>query len=168
MTRQTKMGDSKLSLKGEELKVGDKLSFQAVDKDMNAFNLDEIKEDIKFISVVPSLDTGVCSLQTQRFNEEAKKYEGKVRFITLSKDLPFAADRFSKENSIENQTLVSDYNKGEFGEKSGFLINELNLLNRGIIILNKDNVVEYVAYNEQNTDPVDFDKALEKLDELVK
>lgn len=77
MTRQTKMGDSNLTLKGEELKAGDKLSFQAVDKDMNAFNLDEIKEDIKFISVVPSLDTGVCSLQTQRFNEEAKNMKAK-------------------------------------------------------------------------------------------
>lgn len=42
----------------------------------------------KLISVIPSIDTGVCDSQTRKFNEEASAEDGVV--LTISVDLPFA------------------------------------------------------------------------------
>ena len=49
---------------------------------------------VKLISVVPSLDTGVCDAQTRRFNEEAGKLGDNVVVLTVSVDLPFAQARW--------------------------------------------------------------------------
>ncbi len=51
--------------------------------------LDDTKGFVRLISVVPSIDTGVCDAQTRRFNEEAGNIEG-VKVLTISVDLPFA------------------------------------------------------------------------------
>ncbi|MGL5205025.1 MAG: peroxiredoxin, partial [Metamycoplasmataceae bacterium] len=53
---------------------------------------------------------------------------------------------------------VSDYKNREFGMKSGFLIDELFLLNRGIIILDKNNEVIYLEQKSDVHDQIDFDK----------
>lgn len=43
----------------------------------------------KVLSVVPSIDTGICSTQTRRFNEELAGLDNTV-VLTVSMDLPFA------------------------------------------------------------------------------
>ena len=41
----------------------------------------------KVLSVVPSIDTGICSTQTRRFNEELAGLDNTV-VLTVSMDLP--------------------------------------------------------------------------------
>lgn len=157
-----KMGESELTLLGREIKVGDQApDFKAVDKELNPVSLKDFEGKVKIFSAVPSLDTQVCELQTIRFNEEVAKMGDEVRLMTISMDLPFAAQRFCSSHDIENSIMASDYQDRSFAENYGALIDELKLINRSIFVIDRDNKVQYVEYVEQNTNFPDFDKALE-------
>lgn len=150
-----------MTLLGKEVKVGDKApEFVCIKGDLSPFSLKDVEGKVKLISVVPSVDTGVCELQTVRFNQEAGQLED-VAVITISCDLPFAQARFCGAKGIENAVVVSDYKDHSFGLEYGFLIEEFKLLNRGIVVIDKDDVVRYVEYVSENTDHPDYDKALE-------
>lgn len=149
-----------VTLLGHEVKVGDKApAFKATKNDLSDFSLDQLKGKVKLISVVPSVDTGVCELQTIRFNQEAGKLDG-VAIVTISLDLPFAQGRFCGAKGIDNAVVVSDYKDREFGLAYGFLMDEFKLLNRGIVVIDQDDVVRYVEYVSENTNHPDYDAAL--------
>ncbi len=150
-----------LTLIGEEIKVGQVApNFTATKNDLSSLSLSDLKDKVVIISAMPSIDTGICELQTIRFNQEAKKYPN-LHIITISMDLPFALGRFCASKGVENATTVSDYKEREFSTKYGFLIKELALTSRGIIVIGKDGIVKYVEYvNEITTEP-NYDKALE-------
>ena len=89
------------------------------------------------ISVVPSLDTGVCDAQTRRFNEEAAKL-GNVKILTISVDLPFAQQRWCGAAGIENVQTLSDHRDLSFGEAYGVAIQELRLLARAVFVVDSN------------------------------
>src|SRR5262245_23995461 len=60
------------------------------------------------ISVVPSLDTGVCKIQTQKFNKEVGALGDKINAVTISLDLPFAQNRFCGAEDIKSMRVASD------------------------------------------------------------
>ena len=155
------MGGNAVTLLGTEAVVGQKgENFRVVDFDLKPVTLDNFDGKIKIISVVPSIDTGVCSLQTKRFEEEAKKLDD-VAVLTISVDLPFAQKRFAEENGISHLNLLSDYQTHDFGVEYGFEIEGLALLARGIVVLDKENVIRHVEYVQEITTEPDYDKALE-------
>ncbi|PWD87331.1 thiol peroxidase [Ignatzschineria cameli] len=162
MTNRTgiTMGGNPITLIGTEAVVGEKgANFTVVDFSLKPVTLDDFAGKIKIISVVPSIDTGVCALQTKRFEAEAAKLEDTV-VLTISVDLPFAQKRFAGENSIENNHLLSDYQTHDFGVEYGFEIEGLALLSRGIVVLDRDNVIRYVEYVKEVTTEPDYDAAL--------
>jgi thioredoxin-dependent peroxiredoxin len=150
-----------VTLVGTQLSVGDTApEFKAINNDLEEKSLSDYKGKIKLISVVPSIDTGVCSIQTNRFNEEAKKLDN-VQVITISMDLPFAQKRWREVNHVESLEMLSDHRDGDFGEKFGTLINELRLLARSIFVVDSNDKVTYVEYVSEVTNHPDYDKALE-------
>nr|WP_308593185.1 thiol peroxidase [uncultured Criibacterium sp.] len=155
-----------VTLIGDETKVGEKApEFTLVKQDLSEFKLSETSGKIRLISIVPSLDTSVCSLQTRKFNEDASKIKD-VQIITISMDLPFAQGRFCGANGIENILVASDYKDRAFGEKYGFIMKENMLLARGIVIIDKNDKIRYVEYVPEVTNEVNFEKALEVAKEL--
>ncbi len=58
---------------------------------------------------------------------------------------------------------LSDHKDASFGENYGFLIEELRLLTRGVVVINKENKVTYVEYVPEVTQAVNFDAALEAI-----
>ncbi|TRW28211.1 thiol peroxidase [Criibacterium bergeronii] len=155
-----------VTLIGDETKVGEKApEFTLVKQDLSEFKLSEASGKIRLISIVPSLDTSVCSLQTRKFNEDASKIKD-VQIITISMDLPFAQGRFCGANGIENILVASDYKDRAFGEKYGFIMKENMLLARGIVIIDKNDKIRYVEYVPEVTNEVNFEKALEVAKEL--
>lgn len=160
-------GGDKVTLEGKEIKVGDVApSFKAVNKDLSDFNSEDLKGKIVVYSVAPSIDTPVCALQTTTFNEEATKLSDDVKIVTVTVDLPFAQERFCSVKGIDNTDIVSDYRYKEFGQKFGFMIEELQLLARGVVIVDRDGKVAYVEYVPEVTNDVNFDKALEEVKKL--
>lgn len=107
---QVTFGGKKLNLYGEVVKVSDKApDFKAVNNDLSSFDSKENQGKVVVYSVVPSIDTGVCSLQARTFNEEAEKLGDDVIVITVSCDLPFAQKRFCAQEGIKNSISISDY-----------------------------------------------------------
>ncbi len=149
-----------LTLVGKEAKVGEKASdFIALNNKLEPVKLSDFKGKTVLISVAPSIDTPVCAMQTRRFNEEAAKLEDVV-ILTITLDLPFALGRFCGAEGIDNSITLSDHKDLSFGLNYGFVIEELRLLSRGIVIVGKDGLIKYVEYVKEITTHPDYDKAL--------
>ncbi len=154
-------GGNPLTLVGEMVKVGDKAKdFTVLGNDLAPHKLSDYNGKIRIISVVPSVDTGVCAAQTRRFNVEAAKLENVV-ILTISCDLPFALGRFCAAEGIDKVITLSDHKETDFGLKYGFLIEELRLLSRGIVVVDAHGIVRYVEYVKEVTTHPDYDAALE-------
>ena len=140
-----KFGGNPVNLIGTQVKVGDKApSFELVKNDLSAFKSDELNGKVVIYSVVPSIDTEVCSLQTKFFNKKVTELSDDVVVLTISEDLPFAQGRFCAAEGIDRVIVASDYQKREFGEKYGFMMEGLMLLARGIVVVDKTGVIKHV------------------------
>lgn len=152
------MRGNAVTLAGNELKVGDKApDFNVVKADMSPFHLADATENGKkaalFIAV-PSLDTGVCSLESQTFNKRWDELPGNVNAFVVSMDLPFAQDRWSKEQGDVKLTMLSDYREHSFGTAYGILMKPLSLLARVVFLVDKAGTIAYIqAVPEVTTEP---------------
>ena len=149
-----------IALLGKEVKVGDKApAFTLLDNGLGEKTLADYAGKVKVISVVPSLDTGVCDAQTRWFNQNVSKLGDNVVVLTVSVDLPFAQKRWCGAAGIDKVETLSDHRDLSFGENYGFILEGLRLLSRGIVVIDKDDVVRYVEYVPEVTSAVNFDAA---------
>jgi thiol peroxidase len=152
-----------VTLVGTEIIVGANApDYNLLTTDMTEVRLSDSKGKIRLLSVVTSLDTPVCDLQTQRFEEEAGKFEDVVIY-TISMDLPFAQARYCGAHNIRNLQTLSDHREASFGTAYGVLIKELRLLSRAIFVIDGNESVQYVEYVKEVTQHPDYDLALETL-----
>ncbi|WP_010195488.1 thiol peroxidase [Bacillus sp. m3-13] len=150
-----------MTLVGSEVKVGDQApNFSVLANDLSAVTLENYKGFKKLISVVPSIDTGVCDQQTRKFNEEAAKLDN-VKVITVSMDLPFAQKRWCAASGLDNVEVVSDHRDASFGEAYGVLMQELRLLARSTFVVDSNDKVTYVEYVGEGTDHPNYEAAIE-------
>jgi thioredoxin-dependent peroxiredoxin len=160
-------GGNPVTLLGKMVKPGiNAKNFIAMGQDLKPVMLSDYAGQVRIISSVPSIDTSVCAQQTRRFNEEAAKL-GEIKIITISCDLPFALKRFCGAEGIDQVITVSDHKNTDFGVKYGFLIEEFRLLVRGIVIIDKLDVIRYVEVVKEIADHPDYDKAIAVARELV-
>ncbi len=115
----------------------------------------------RLFSVVPSLDTGVCSMQTKKFNESLGALKDKLAAYTVSLDLPFAQGRFCEAEHIANMQTLSDVHNHSFGENWGVLIDglPLPLLTRAVFVVDKNGVVTYAEYVPEVTNHPNYEAA---------
>ncbi|ANB55783.1 ahpC/TSA family protein [Anoxybacillus sp. B7M1] len=150
-----------VTLIGNEVKVGDKApDFKVLANDLSEVTLSDTKGSVRLISVIPSIDTGVCDAQTRRFNEEAAKLDN-VKVLTISVDLPFAQKRWCGANGIENVQVLSDHRDTSFGQAYGVLIKELRLLARAVFVVDSSDTVTYVEYVSEATNHPNYEAAIE-------
>ena len=146
-----------VTLIGNEVKVGDKApDFKVLRNDLSEATLSDYEGKIKIISVVPSIDTGVCDAQTRKFNEIASKLDN-VQVITVSVDLPFAQKRWCAAAGLDNVEIVSDHRDLSFGEAYGVAIKELRLLARAVFVVDSSDTVVYAEYVGESTNHPDYD-----------
>lgn len=167
MMRQVTFQQDPVTLLGTELNVGDSApNFTVLANDLKEVTLEDYKGKVKLLSVVPSIDTGVCSQQTKRFNEEAKSI-GDIDVLTISMDLPFAQVRWTNEHDVKDLVTLSDHRLAHFGEKYGVLIKELRLLSRAIFVIDATDNITYVEYVNEITNHPNYDKVLDHLQQLL-
>lgn len=148
-----------ITLQGTSVQVGQTApDFQVLATDLSPVTRDTY-QGVRIISVVPSIDTGVCDAQTRKFNEEAATIEG-VTVMTISNDLPFAQRRWCASSGLDQVVTLSDHRDLSFGTQYGVAIEELRLLARSVFVLNSNNEITYVEYLEESTDEVNFEAAL--------
>ena len=160
-----------LTLAGEEVKVGasapdfDLLFYK--DGGMHHIRKADLQGKPSIISVVPSLDTPVCQVQTKTFNQRLAALGGKINAVTVSLDLPFAMNRFCGAEGITALQVGSDYMDRDFGKAWGVLIEELKILARAVFVLDKDGIVRYAQVVKEVAEEPNYDAALAALEKLA-
>ena len=156
-------------LLGTPIAVGDTLpSVQLRDATtMEKVDLSTMRGSILFLSIVPSLDTPVCDAQTHYLGEEGDKLPQQIKRITISRDTPFAQKRFAKEAKLTDLQYLSDHGEAAFGRSTGLLIDDLMLLSRSVILVDKEGTVRYIQVVPDFTHLPDMEKAFGKAEELV-
>ncbi|MEK4028470.1 MULTISPECIES: thiol peroxidase [Bacillaceae] len=150
-----------VTLLGNEVKVGDQApAFTVLATDLSEVTLADSNGKVRLISVIPSIDTGVCEQQTRKFNEEASKISN-AEVITISADLPFAQKRWCAGEGLENVKIYSDHRNMSFGDAYGVHMKELRLLARSVFVLDSEGKVTYVEYVSEGTNHPDYEKAIE-------
>lgn len=158
------MKGNPLTLVGNEVKVGDKApDFEVFRKDLSPVQFSSFLGKPCIILSVPSLDTGVCSIETLRFNEETKKLGDKVNVLTISMDLPFAQSRWSEANNADKVITLSDHREASFGMAYGVLIKELRLLSRDVFVIDKEGTIRYIEHVKELTNEPDYDAILNEV-----
>lgn len=134
---------------------------------LKTITLADLKGKPSFLSIVPSLDTGVCKTQTKKFNDELASLKDKINAVTISLDLPFAMNRFCGAEGITNMKVGSDYQNRNFGQAYGMLIEELKLLARGAVVIDADGKIVYAETVSEVTNEPNYDAALTALKSVL-
>ena len=149
-----------LTLVGPELKAGDAApDFSVINSGLEPISLASSAGKVRLFSVVPSLDTPVCAVQTQKFAAALGELPDNVQVYTVSADLPFAQTRWCGAEKVEMTTL-SDHRELSFATNYGVLIKELKLLSRSIFVVDAHDKLTYVQIVPEVTDYPDYDSAL--------
>jgi len=157
-----------VTLLGNEIKAGVKApDFCVLGNDLKPVNLSDYKGKVIILSIFPSVDTDVCSAQAHHFNKEASQLSDEIQILTLSNDLPFALGRYCDAEGINNLITLSDHRDLDFGLKYGFVIKELRLLTRGIVIVDKQGIVQHVEYVPEITQEPNYEITLDVARKLV-
>jgi len=156
----TTLKGNPLTLIGPELKAGDKApDFNLVDNSLKNVTLADTGNNVRILSIVPSLDTPVCDAQTKRFNEETAKLPG-VDILSISMDLPFAQKRWCGAFGVDKVKMLSDHRDGSFGSNYGTLIKELRIESRAIFVLDRNNTIRHAEYVKEVAEHPNYDAAL--------
>ena len=159
-----------IDLAGPELKPGDAApDFKCLDGGLAPVTLADTGAKARMFSVVPSLDTPVCSLQTKKFEEGIGAMGDSVACYTVSLDLPFAQKRFCGAENIVNMHTLSDVHNHSFGKAFGVLIEglPLPLLARSVFVVDKAGTVTYAEYVSEVTSSPNYEAALTALKAAV-
>ncbi len=151
------------TLLGPELKPGDAApEANLIAPDISGVKLlESTAGKVRLVSVVLSLDTGICDTQTRKFEEELAKHPN-LAVITVSMDLPFNQKRYCGAAGVK-QTVLSDHKYGEFGKLYGILVKELRMHGRAVFVIGSDNKIVYAGYNKEIGEAPNFDAALAAL-----
>lgn len=157
------------TLEGNDLLVGStapEFTLHYAENGIQSLTLADLKGKPSILSVVPSLDTPTCAIQTKNFNRELSSLGDKIHSVTVSRDLPFAQARFCGSEDIKMR-VASDYQTHRFGTDYGLTIEELKLLTRAVLVLDSDGKVAYKEIVAEVTEEPDYAAAMAALRMLV-
>ncbi|MGL5937312.1 MAG: thiol peroxidase [Phocaeicola sp.] len=158
-----------VTLAGNFIEAGSKApDFSLIKGDLTPFQLANRGEDFLVLNIFPSLDTGVCAASVRKFNKMATQMAN-TKIVAVSKDLPFAQNRFCGAEGIENVITTSDYHfASTFGKEYGVLMTDgplSGLLARAVVIINPAGEVIYSELVPEITQEPNYDAALAALKE---
>lgn len=167
----------KVKLKGGTLTLNDDFveaggvaeDFTFVTSTLDEMSLYDFEGKVRIIFSLPSIDTGVCQTETRQFAEKLQQFEDVIG-IVVSKDLPFALNRFCAAEGITNLIIGSDYRYGDFGSEFNAEIIDSKfkgLLARTVVVIDKKNKITYTELVPDITDEPNYDAALEAIKKLV-
>jgi thiol peroxidase len=167
-------GGVPVTLTGTAIAVGDAApAFACIVQEPGSWAMREVGLDhaagrVRLYSVVPSLDTPVCSRQTQRFDAEVAAFGDGVAAYAVSVDTPYAAGRFCRGVGISNLTTLSDYRpERSFGIAWGVLVEETGELCRAVFAVDRAGRVVHAEITPEIADQPDYAAALSAVRALV-
>ncbi len=148
---------------GELPKIGSRApDFTLVDGDLKDRTLKDFQGKRKILSIVPSLDTAVCSLSSKKFNEAIKSHP-EIAMLVVSADLPFAQKRFCSQENAGNILTLSMMRSKDFARAYGVLISDgplAGLCARAVLVLDERDQVVYAELVPEIAQEPNYEKAL--------
>lgn len=164
---------TKITLKGNTINTSAELpnvgsqakDFKLIATDLSTKTLNNFKGKNLVLNIFPSVDTGTCAASVRNFNKSAAELNN-TNVLCISRDLPFAQNRFCGAEGIENVVMLSDFNTGQFGKDYGLKIVDgplTGLLSRSIVVINTEGKVIYTEQIAETTEEPNYDLALKSL-----
>lgn len=151
---------------GELPVVGTKAKdFRLVKNDLSKVSMQDFSGSKLILNIFPSLDTGICAASVRQFNKIAGEVEN-TKVLCISRDLPFAQNRFCGAEGLNNVITLSDFIDGSFGKDYGLQIMDgpmEGLLSRVVIIVDESGKVQYTQQVPEITTEPDYDDVLKNL-----
>lgn len=133
--------------------------------DLSDISLKDFAGKTVVLNIFPSVDTPVCATSVRKFNAEINKFENAVA-LCVSRDLPFAMERFCGAEGLDNVIPASVIRNLDFGEKYGVAIADgplAGLLARAIVIIDGEGKVTYTQQVPEIAQEPDYEDALAQL-----
>lgn len=166
MTLQRKglitFGGREQTVVGEDIQIGQKAPDFSIQKNdwTVSKGLKETKNKVRIIASMPSLDTPVCDRETRRFNVEASALGADIAILVITMDLPVAQKRWCGAAGVDQVITFSDVIKADFGKKYATLMKETRILRRAVFVVDKNDIVTYVAYMAATRDEPNYEEVL--------
>lgn len=155
-----------VELIGEPLTVGQQIpDFYVINKDSQKITPADLQGKVTLLSVVPDINTPVCSVQTKKFNQKMDEYPS-VNFLTISTNTVDDQQKWCAAENVKNMQLVSDKNES-FGKASNLLIPSNGILARSVWILDGNGKIVYRQIVNEITNEPDYGQALTQLKEIL-
>jgi thiol peroxidase len=139
--------------------------FQLVKTDLSIASLSDFKGSKVVLNIFPSVDTSTCATSVRKFNEKASALDN-TKVLCISRDLPFAQNRFCGAEGLENVVNLSDFKNASFGNDYGLTITDgplAGLHSRAVIILDENGIVKYTEQVPDIVDEPNYENALAAL-----
>ncbi len=153
------------------LAIGTKApDFKLPNTDKKEFSLADFAGKKLIIHFFPAAFTGVCTAQMCSNRDDLAYYGGlNASVVGVSVDMLFSLGVFKAQNQI-NFDLLSDFNKDMIKAydmvQATFAAGYRDVAKRGVVVVDKDGVVQYVEVTENPGVQVNFEAlkaAVEKL-----
>lgn len=142
------------------------VDFKGTDAKLQDVSLSSFRGKRVILNIFPSLDTKVCQFSVRQFNSRANELENTV-VLCLSKDLPFAMDRFCTVEGLENVIPLSLFRSPEFDRNYGLVIDSgamKGLTARAVLVLDENGRIIYRELVSNISDEPDYDAAVRALE----
>ncbi len=139
--------------------------FRLTNKDLADVGLDDFAGKRKILSIVPSLDTGVCAESTRKFNQLVAERDDVV-VLVISADLPFAMTRFCGAEGTDRVHTLSMMRSKNFAKDYGVLLQDgplAGITARAVVTLDADNRVLHAELVPEIGQEPDYDAAFAAL-----
>lgn len=164
---------SQITFKGNPVNTSGKLpeigskapDFKLTASDLSEKSLSDYKGKNVVLNIFPSVDTGVCAQSVRTFNKEVSAVDNTV-VLCISKDLPFALNRFCAAEGLQNVETLSDFKTNDFTNAYGVQMTDgpLNgLLSRAVVVINPEGKVVYNEQVPEITQEPDYNNAINAL-----
>ncbi|WKW47078.1 thiol peroxidase [Myroides sp. JBRI-B21084] len=140
-------------------------NFTLTASDLSDKTLNNYKGKNVVLNIFPSVDTGVCAQSVRTFNKEVSAVENTV-VLCISKDLPFAMNRFCAAEGLNNVETLSDFKNDDFTNAYGVKMTDgpLNgLMSRAVVVINPEGNVVYTELVPEITQEPDYSHAINAL-----
>ena len=158
--------DEQLTVVGGKLKPGDAAPefeldyFDSENEEMKTMRLSDSTGKVRLLSVVNSLDTPVCHVETHRFEDSRPDLPSDVELYTISMDLPFAQARWRQQENVSHRSL-SSHKSEQFGRDYGVLLKEWRMLQRAVFVVDKNARIVHAEYVADQMSEPGYEAALQ-------
>ena len=153
------------------LAVGTKApDFKLFNSDKKEVSLTDFKGKNLIMQFFPAAFTGVCTAQMCGSRDSQSLFNDfNASVVGVSVDTPFALAEFKKQNDL-NFDLLSDFNKDLIKAYDmvfeNFALGMKGVAKRGVILIDKDGVIQYTEETANPGVQVNFDALKEALEKL--